>query len=101
MMILLAEEVKQVVSEELLAWIEKQPDLRLRLRQAIGKIPGEPLSKQHQLIVGFLAVCRSENTIPKFAAFCGKSGARGPDLGLKLCLSGVSLSNIMFSPTAC
>jgi Uma2 family endonuclease len=54
MTILLAEEVKQVVSEELPAWIEKQPDLRLRLRQAIGKIPGEPLSKQHQLTVGFL-----------------------------------------------
>jgi Uma2 family endonuclease len=54
MTILLAEEVKQVVSEELPAWIEEQPDLRLRLRQAIGKIPGELLSKQHQLIVGFL-----------------------------------------------
>ena len=54
MTILLAEEVKQVVSEGLPVWIEEQPDLRLRLRQAIGKIPGEPLSKQHQLIVGFL-----------------------------------------------
>jgi len=43
MTVLLAEKVKQVVSEELPTWIEEQPDLRLRLQQAIGKIPGEPL----------------------------------------------------------
>jgi Uma2 family endonuclease len=45
MTILLAEEVKQVVSEELPVWIEEQPDLRLRLQQAIGKTPGQPSPK--------------------------------------------------------
>jgi len=57
--------------------------------------------RQNRTVTLYLAVCRSENAVPKFAAFCGKSGARGPDLGLKSCLSEVSLSNTMFSPTAC
>ncbi len=45
MTVLLAEEVKQVVSEELPDWIEEQPDLRLRLQQAIGKIPAQHSQK--------------------------------------------------------
>ena len=43
MTILLAEEVKQLVLEGLPVWIEELPDLRLRLQQAIGKIPDETL----------------------------------------------------------
>jgi len=45
MTILLAEEVKQLVLEELPAWIEEQPDLRLRLQQAIEGASGQHLSK--------------------------------------------------------
>jgi len=41
MTVLSAEEVKQLVSEELPAWIEEQPDLRLRLQQAIEGAPGQ------------------------------------------------------------
>jgi Uma2 family endonuclease len=42
MTVLLAEEVKQLVSKELPVWIEEQPDLRLRLQQAIERVPQPP-----------------------------------------------------------
>ena len=45
MTVLLAEKVKQLVLEGLPVWIEEQPDLRLRLQQAIEGAPGQPLSK--------------------------------------------------------
>ncbi len=40
MTILQAEEIKQLVSKELPAWIEEQPALRLRLQQLIEGTPG-------------------------------------------------------------
>ena len=45
MTVLLAEEVKRLVLEGLPDWIEEQPDLRRRLRETIGEIPGQPSQK--------------------------------------------------------
>ena len=45
MTILQAEEIKQLVSEELPAWIEEQPALRLRLQQLFEGTPGTSRSE--------------------------------------------------------
>jgi hypothetical protein len=46
MTVLLAEEVKKLVLEGLPDWIEEQPELRRRLREAIGEIPRQSPQKQ-------------------------------------------------------
>jgi len=53
MTVLLAEEVKRLVLEGLPDWIEEQPDLRRRLQETIGEIPGR--SPQKMTYEEFLA----------------------------------------------
>ncbi len=62
MTVLLAEEVKQLVSEELPDWIEEQPVLRLRLQQAIERVPQPPSKMTYE---EFLEWC-DEDTLAEW-----------------------------------
>jgi len=68
------------------------------LLQALAEHRGHALTRSEMIERGLgysyegLAVCRSENAVPKSAAFCGKSGTRDLNSGPKSRLSGAFLS---------